>query len=304
MATGAPVSTGLGVPGEDLDGVVSGLEFLEAAKRGEAAGLEGKRAVIVGGGNVAMDAARTARWLGALEEPSEPEELSEPEQIMVTDAARTAWRLGAPEVIVAYRRGRGEMPAYPEEVDAAEQEGTRFCFRVAPVEVMGDGHGRVSGLRCVRTELGAPDGSGRRRPELVPGSEFVIACEVVVAAIGLRPEAATLAPRLLTAANGTIQADPGTLQTDVPYVFAAGDVVSGALDIAHAVGRGQRAAFMIDRWLHGEQLDPASFDAKLPVVDQADVLAKQHPARGHLDPRAPAIRFAAGPAISRSWSRR
>ncbi len=290
VATGAPVSTSLGVPGEDLDGVVSGLEFLEAAKRGEAAGLQGKRAVIVGGGNVAMDAARTARRLGA------PEELSEPEQIMVTDAARTAWRLGAPEVTVVYRRGRGEMPAYPEEVDAAEQEGTRFSFQVAPVEVVGDEHGRVSGLRCVRTELGAPDASGRRRPEPVPGSEFVIACEMVIAAIGLRPEAAALAPGLLTAANGTIQADPGTLQTDVPYVFAAGDVVSGALDIAHAVGRGQRAAFMIDRWLKGEQLDPASFDAKLPVVDQADVLAKQHPARGHLDPRAPAIRFAAAPA--------
>ena len=289
VATGAPVSTSLGVPGGDLEGVVSGLEFLEAAKRGQAAGLTGKRAVIVGGGNVAMDAARTARRIGA------PEELSEPEEIMVTDAARTAWRLGAPEVIVVYRRGRGEMPAYPEEVDAAEQEGTRFSFQVAPVEVVGDGHGRVSGLRCVRTELGAPDASGRRRPEPVSGSEFVIACEMVIAAIGLRPEAATLAPGLLTAANGTIQADPGTLQTDVPYVFAAGDVVSGALDIAHAVGRGQRAAFMIDRWLQGERLDPASFDAKLPVVDQADVLAKQHPARGHLDPRAPATRFAAAP---------
>ena len=290
VATGAPVSTRLGVPGEDLDGVVPGLEFLQAAKRGEAAGLEAKRVVIVGGGNVAMDAARTARRLGA------PAELTDPEQIVVTDAARTAWRLGAPEVTVAYRRGRGEMPAHPEEVDAAEQEGTRFRFQVAPVEVLGDEHGRVSGLRCARTELGAPDASGRRRPEPVPGSEFVIACEVVIAAIGLRAEATTLAPRLAAAANGTIQADPGTLQTDLPYVFAAGDVVSGALDIAHAVGRGQRAAFMIDRWLQGAELDPASFDIKLPVVDQADVLAKPHPARGYLDPRAPATRFAATPA--------
>ena len=162
VATGAPVSTSLGVPGEDLDGVVSGLGFLEAAKRGEAAGLKGKRAVIVGGGNVAMDAARTARRIGVAGE------LSEPEEIMVTDAARTAWRLGAPEVTVVYRRGRGEMPAYPEEVDAAEQEGTGFSFQVAPVEVVGDGHGRVSGLRCVRTELGAPDASGRRAPGAGP----------------------------------------------------------------------------------------------------------------------------------------
>ncbi|HTP15883.1 MAG TPA: FAD-dependent oxidoreductase [Streptosporangiaceae bacterium] len=290
VATGAPVSTSLGVPGADLDGVLSGLEFLEAAKRGEAVGLTGKRVVIVGGGNVAMDAARTARRLGAPEAPGEPEE------IMVTDAARTARRLGAPEVTVAYRRGREEMPAYPEEVDAAEHESTRFSFQVAPAEVVGDEHGRVCGLRCVRTELGAPDASGRRRPEPVPGSEFVIGCEVVIAAIGLSPEATALGPRLRTTANGTLRADQGTLQTDVPYVFAAGDVVSGALDIAHAVGRGQRAAFMIDRWLRGEDLDPASFDATLPVVEAADVLAKQHPARGRLDPPTPATRFAAAPA--------
>ncbi len=289
VATGAPASTRLGVPGEDLDGVLSGLEFLQAAKRGEAAGLQGKRVLIVGGGNVAMDAARTAGRLAAPAEPGEPEE------IVATDTARTAWRLGAPEVTVAYRRGRGEMPAYPEEVDAAELEGTKFSFQVAPVEVVGDEHGRVSGLRCVRTELGEPDASGRRRPEPVPGSEFVIGCEVVIAAIGLRPDAMGLAPRLATAANGTIQADPGTLQTDVPYVFAAGDVVSGALDIAHAVGRGQRAAFMIDRWLQGAELDPASFDTKLPVVDQAVVLARQHPARGRMDKEAPATRFTATP---------
>ena len=290
VATGAPVSTRLGVPGEDLDGVISGLEFLEAAKRGDAAGLGGKRAIIVGGGNVAMDAARTARRLAG-----EPEGPGEPEEIVVTDAARAAWRLGAPEVTVAYRRGRGEMPAYPEEADAAEQEGTAFSFQVAPVEILGDEQGRVRGLRCVRTELGAPDASGRRRPEPVPGSEFVTDCEVVIAAAGLQPEAA-FASQLATTANGTIQADPGTLQTDVSYVFAAGDVVSGALDIAHAVGRGQRAAFMIDRWLQGAELDPASFDTKLPVVDQADVLAKPHPARGHLDPQTPATRFAAAPA--------
>jgi len=290
VATGAPVSARLGVPGEDLDGVVCGLEFLEAAKRGQGAGLDGKRVVIVGGGNVAMDAARTARRLGA------PPELSEPEEFMVTDAARTARRLGAPEVTVAYRRGRGEMPAYPEEAAAAGQEGTRFRFQVAPVEVVRGEDGRVSGLRCVRTELGAPDGSGRRRPEPVPGSEFVIGCEVVISAIGLRPEAMTFAPRLGTAANGTIRADPATLQTDVPYVFAAGDVVSGALDIAHAAGRGQRAAFMIDRWLRGAELDPASFDAQLPAAANADVLARAHPARGRLDPRAPATRFAAAPA--------
>ncbi len=265
VATGAPVSASLGVPGEDLDDVVSGLEFLEAVKRGEASDLEGRRTVIVGGGNVAMDAARTAR------------------------------RLGAPEVIVVYRRGRDEMPAYPEEVHAADQEGTRFSFQVAPVEVLGDGHGRVTGLRCVQTTLGEPDASGRRRPEPIPGSELVIACETVIVAAGLTPEAMTLALGLVNTPNGTIHTDPGTLQTDVPYVFAAGDVVSGALDIAHAVGQGQRAAYMVDRWLQGAELDGASFDVKLPVVDKAEVLAKRHPARSHLDPRMSSARLVAVP---------
>ena len=140
VATGAAVSGSLGVPGEDFGGVISGLELLEGVRRGEAADLRGKRAVVVGGGNVAMD------------------------------AARTAVRLGAREVIVAYRRGRDEMPAHPEEVDAAEQEGAQLTLQVAPLEIVGDEATRVTGLRCVRTALGTPDASGRRRPEPIPGS--------------------------------------------------------------------------------------------------------------------------------------
>ena len=175
VSTGAPVSTRLGVPGEDLNGVLSGLAFLEAAKVGRAPGFQGKRTVVVGGGNVAMDAARTAR------------------------------RLGAREVTVAYRRGRGEMPAYPEEIEAAEQEGTAFSFQVAPVAVAGDGNGHVTGLRCVRTRLGEPDASGRRRPEPIPDSEHVIECETVIAAIGLSPDAAALAPDLSANGNGAVR---------------------------------------------------------------------------------------------------
>jgi heterodisulfide reductase subunit A len=265
LATGAPVSTSLGVPGEKLGDVVSGLEFLEAVKRGETSDLTGCRTVVVGGGNVAMDATRTAR------------------------------RLGAPETIVAYRRGRDEMPAYPEEVHAAEQEGARFEFLVAPVEVLGDETGRVTGLRCIRTALGQPDASGRRRPEPVAGSEFVIACEKVIVAAGLKPEATSLAPGLSNTPSGTIQTDQGTLQTDLPYVFAAGDVVSGALDIAHAVGQGRRAAAMVDRWLTGAKLDGASFDLKLPVAVKADVLAKKHPAHRDMDPRTPSARIVPAP---------
>ena len=227
--------------------------------------LRGRRVLIVGGGNVAMDAARTAR------------------------------RLGASETIVAYRRGRDEMPAYPEEVHAAESEGVLFNFQVAPIEVRGDEHGHVIGLRCVRTALGEPDTSGRRRPEPVAGSEFVIACEIVIVAAGLRPDATALARGLQSATNGAVKTAPGTLQTDVPYVFAAGDVVSGALDIAHAVGQGQRAASMIDRWLNGAELDGENFDVKLPVVAKNEVLARVHPARRQLDQMVPSARIVGAP---------
>ncbi|HLZ36692.1 MAG TPA: FAD-dependent oxidoreductase, partial [Mycobacteriales bacterium] len=232
------------MPGEDLEGVVSALTFLEAVKRGEPADLGGARAVVVGGGNVAMDAARTAR------------------------------RLGAAQVLVAYRRGREEMPAHEDEIEAAAGERARFLFQVAPVEVVGDEHGRVAGLRCVRTQLGVPDASGRRRPEPIPGSEFVVACDTVIAAVGLTPDTAAFGD-IATTRGGTVEADPDTLQTAVPWVFAVGDVVSGALDIAHAVGRGQRAAHAIDTWLRTGQADATGFDVRLPVADKAATLARR-----------------------------
>jgi heterodisulfide reductase subunit A len=255
VATGTPLSASLGVPGEDLDGVVRDLDFLRSVKLGQAPDLKGRRVVVVGGGNTAMDAVRSAQ------------------------------RLGASETVVAYRRGRDEMPAQLEEIEAAEQEGVTFELQVAPVEVVGDEKRQVTGLRCARTALGEPDSSGRRRPEPVPGSEFVIDCDRLIVAIGTRPDAASLAPNLAEAASGTIEADSRTLQTELPWVFAAGDVVSGALDITHAIGQARRAAFMIDCWLQGEDLARVDFDEKLPMVDKAEVLARQTRDRAEaLDP--------------------
>ncbi len=150
VATGTNRSTNLGVPGEDRLGVVGGTDFLRKVKLGEPTDLGGRRVVVVGGGNVAMDVARTAR------------------------------RLGAASVTVAYRRGRAEMPAHHVESDDAEKEGVAFRLQVAPVEVVGDEQGAVSGLRCVRMALGAPDASGRKRPEPIAGSEFVLPCDVIV----------------------------------------------------------------------------------------------------------------------------
>jgi heterodisulfide reductase subunit A-like polyferredoxin len=245
VATGTPLSTGLNVPGEKLEGVVSGLEFLRATRLGAAADLTGKRVVVVGGGNVAMD------------------------------TARTAVRLGASETTVAYRRGRAEMPAHKAEVDDAERDGVRFSFQVAPVEVVGDTAGRVTGLRCQRMALGKPDASGRRRPEPIKGSEFVIACDTVLVAIGMAPEGSAFGGQVTANANGAAAADARTLQTAVPYVFAAGDVTTGASDITRAVGQGRRAAHMIDRWLRGVPLDGFEMDDALPLVDKAAVLARQ-----------------------------
>ncbi len=244
VATGTARSTNLGVPGEDRLGVLGGPEFLLKVKLGQPTDLAGKQIVVVGGGNVAMDAARVAR------------------------------RLGAASVTVAYRRSRAEMPAHHVEADDAEKEGVEFSFQVAPAEVVGDGAGAVSGLRCTRMRLGVADASGRRRPEPISGSEFIMPCEVIIGAIGMSPDTAAFSSQILADPDGRLRPDPTTLQTEVPFIFAAGDVVKGATDITRAVGEGRRAAHMIDRWLTGGTLD--GFDLRLPVVDKAQVLGRQH----------------------------
>ncbi|MGC8635087.1 MAG: FAD-dependent oxidoreductase [Candidatus Limnocylindrales bacterium] len=265
VATGTPTSIGLGISGEQLGGVVSGLDFLREVKLGSPPDLQGKRVVVVGGGNVAMDAARTARRLGAL------------------------------ETTVAYRRGRSEMPAHEPEIDDAEREGVQFHFQVAPVEVVGDTDGRAIGLRCQRMSLGAPDASGRRRPEPIPDSEFVLPCDAVIAAIGMTPDAEAFAGQLRMAPDRRVQVNARTLQTEVPYIFAAGDVVSGASDITRAVGQGRRAAFMMDRWLRGRELGIfEGFDDRLAVVDKKQVIARQK-SYAHRDTGTAIVARSAGP---------
>ena len=243
LATGTPLSTKLGVPGEQLDGVLGGVAFLRAVKLGEGIDLSDKRVVVIGGGNVAMDTARTAR------------------------------RLGASDVTVVYRRSRPEMPAHHVEADDTEKEGVRFVFQAAPVEVLDDGHGATRGLRCSRMAPVKAGASGRSRPEPVPGSEFEIACDVIIAAIGMAPDTDGYSALVETNPNGTLAVDPETLQSRASWLFAAGDVVSGASDITRATGQGQRAAHMIDRWITGRELD--GFDLRLPVVDKDQVLARQ-----------------------------
>jgi heterodisulfide reductase subunit A-like polyferredoxin len=266
VATGTPCSRVLGASGEHLDGVEPGLEFLRLVRDGRAPDLEGKRVVVVGGGNVAID------------------------------AARTAVRLGAARTLLAYRRCRADMPAHPQEVDDALAEGVEISTQVAPVEAIGDVSGRVIALRCQRMNAGEPDASGRCRPEPVPGSESEIACDLVICAIGLEPALDEFSGALRGAGDGTALVDPRTLQGSPEWLFAAGDAVTGASDIAHAVGQGRRAAFMIDRWLRGEPLGSfPTLDDRPAAVDRASVLARQQ-AYSRRDPRLEPPELAAGPS--------
>jgi glutamate synthase (NADPH/NADH) small chain len=229
VAVGAGLPVFMDVPGENLKGVYSANEDLTRVNlmgawnpESDTPVLHGQRVVVVGGGNVAMDSVRTAR------------------------------RLGAAEAVCVYRRGREELPARAEEVHHAEQEGVRFEFLLAPVEVLGDESGWVTGLRCVRMELGEPDASGRRRPVPIPGSEFTIACDMVVVAIGTRsnPLLTSTAPDLALNQWGYIVTDAFGM-TSMPGVFAGGDIVRGAATVILAMGDGKRAAKAINAYLDG-----------------------------------------------------
>jgi len=166
---------------------------------------------------------------------------------------RTARRLGAAEARIVYRRGHEELPARAEEVHHAEQEGVQFDYLVAPTEVLGDEQGWVRGVRCVRMELGEPDASGRRRPVPVDGSEFEIACDMVVVAIGTRSNPLLTATSVGLEVNqwGYITTDENGM-TSIPGVFAGGDIVRGAATVILAMGDGKRAGAAIHAYLTGE----------------------------------------------------
>jgi glutamate synthase (NADPH/NADH) small chain len=229
LAVGAGLPVFMNVPGENLKGVYSANEYLTrvnlmgAWQTGSATPvLHGQRVVVVGGGNVAMDSVRTAR------------------------------RLGAAEATIVYRRGHEELPARAEEVHHAEAEGIAFEFLAAPVEVIGNDERWVTGLRCVRMELGEPDASGRRRPRPVEGSEFTIDCDIVVVAIGTKanPLLTGSAPELTVNEWGYLMTDEHGM-TSMPGVFAGGDIVRGAATVILAMGDGKRAGAAIDSWLRG-----------------------------------------------------
>ncbi|MBC7325507.1 MAG: FAD-dependent oxidoreductase, partial [Moorella sp. (in: Bacteria)] len=181
----------------------------------------GKKVAVLGGGNVAMD------------------------------AARTALRLGAEESWIVYRRSKNELPARHEEVENAIEEGVKFAFLTSPTRILADENGKVKAMECLKYELGEPDASGRRSPVPIPGSEFIMEVDTVVVAIGQGPN--PLVPRttkgLDVTKKGNIVADPATGATSKPGVFAGGDVVTGAATVILAMGAGRVAAKSIHQYL-------------------------------------------------------
>lgn len=226
LGIGAHRSLKLNIAGEDtLEGVIDAVEFLRNVNLGSRE-RPGKRVVIIGGGNVAID------------------------------AARTALRLGCEKVTIVYRRSREEMPAYPEEIEGALAEGVEIHYLSAPVRIIGT-EGKVSGFECIRTELGPPDSSGRRRPVPIEGSEFVIECDAIIPAIGQEPEAQYVTDAGLTVSrHNTLQVNSYTGRTSMPDVFAGGDAVTGPATVIDAIAAGHKAADAIARYLSGEDLAP------------------------------------------------
>ncbi|WP_031514788.1 FAD-dependent oxidoreductase [Desulfofalx alkaliphila] len=253
VGVGSWANQSLRLPGEELAGVYSGIGFLwEVANHNP---LEiGDRVVVIGGGNTAMD------------------------------AARTSVRLGAKEVTVVYRRSREEMPANPHEIEQADEEGVNFELLTAPLGFVGE-EGRVTAIRCIKMQLGEPDSSGRRRPVPIEGSEFDIPVDTVITATGQRLKADCLdaSTELTLTDRGNINVNDKTLQSHTPWVFAGGDCVTGPATVVQAVAAGRKAANSIHLYLSGrpvaapekpfnctrgrlDELDPAEFADREKIV--------------------------------------
>jgi glutamate synthase (NADPH/NADH) small chain len=232
IANGAGLPIFMDIPGENLKGVYSANEYLTRVNlmrayefpKSPTPVIQAKKVAVIGGGNVAMDAARTAK------------------------------RMGAEQSIIVYRRTRAEMPARVEEIHHAEEEGIQFEFLAAPLQIIGDEKNWVKALRCQRMRLGEPDTSGRRSPVPIPGSEFILDCDVVIVAIGTRanPLLTSTCPELKVNKKGYIEVDANGM-TNLPGVFAGGDIIRGAATVILAMGDGKKCARSIDRYVRAQK---------------------------------------------------
>jgi len=226
IGVGAHGSSPMGVEGEDMGyrGFIAGVKYLLDINNGKDPYPEGKKVVVVGGGNVAMD------------------------------CVRSSFRIGKPDVHLVYRRTKKEMPADPVEIHEAEEEGVEFHYLCNPKRII-EKDGKVVGVECIRMELGEPDQSGRRRPGPVEGSEFIIETDILIPAIGQMVDFSFLDKKedfTITKWN-TFQVDQETFETNIPGIFSAGDCETGPDVLVRACGNGKRAAWKIDEYLKGEK---------------------------------------------------
>jgi NADH-quinone oxidoreductase subunit F len=239
IAAGAQRSQRLGIPGEveDIEGLHYGLRFLRDVRLGRDTKV-GKEVAIIGGGNVALD------------------------------AARTTLRLGADVASIYYRRSRDEMPVSEVEYEEAVAEGVKINFLVTPTRIT-NANWKVNGLQCIRMKLGEPDQSGRRRPIPIDGSEFVVAADTVIAAVGQAPDLSFLPPdsALERTRWETLVADSNSLATNVPGIFAGGDFVTGPDMVVNAIAAGRRGAIAIDKYLRGDTSRVEIYDRKTGATE-------------------------------------
>jgi len=242
------------VEGEKLSGAYTGIDFLARVGNGEQIPIP-PIAAVIGGGNTAID------------------------------CARTLLRMGAEKVYIVYRRTRKEMPANEVEIEAAEAEGVHFHFLAAPLSVKGDEEGKITHLEYQKMELGPPDASGRRRPVPVEGSQTLLRTDMVIGAIGQSPnvafteDARARLAELKTTRWSTIEVDPKTLQSSIPYIFAAGDAATGPSLVVEAIGGGRRAARSIHQFLTGQRItsEPGELQKRLveeTIFEQVEGISK------------------------------
>ncbi len=244
IGAGAPGGMKLEGEGADHPGVTDGIKFLQAVNLGKGVSI-GKKVAVVGGGNTAIDCARTAK------------------------------RLGAEEVRVVYRRTRAEMPAANEEIEAMLKERIKIDYLTLPQKFFSK-NGTLSEMECIRMQLGEPDASGRRRPIPVAGSEFRAPVETVIAALGQVTRVDYLKEvKVNTAKNGTVPIDADTGATNVAGIFAGGDVVTGAAFVVDAIAAGKKAAASIDRYLKGESIEVKREEKKPIKLDEEEVAASK-----------------------------
>ena len=245
VSVGTHDTSKLNIEGSELKGIVSCLDFLRNANIGKKENLKGKKVMVIGGGNTAMD------------------------------AARTSLRLGAEKVTIVYRRSREEMPCFALEIKEAEDEGAELLLLRNPIKFWGE-NGEVKKVQLIKMMLDKPDESGRRRPIPITGSEYIEEVDFVIEAIGLQPSTSSFGKMLELKKGGTIKVNEKTLQTSLNYVFAGGDSVTGASTIIEAAGQGKKAAFYIDKFLIGENPEAFEFGDKLPAIDKKKILQRNN----------------------------